>query len=230
MAMSDQVRHRRRGEELERALLDAAWEELATVGFTNLTMESVAARAKTGVAVLYRRWPNKDELVLAAIVNYRETHQVETPDTGTLRGDLLELLGSFSDGQSSFRAVITASFAGLLADSGMTPAEVRGRIIEDRAVSTHEIYRRAHERGDIDLDHIPAAVLSMPFDLMRHDLLMTLRPVPPERITSIVDDLFLPLVAQFRPVAARAGQALRGHGDRRLLNGGQASPRTPSSR
>jgi hypothetical protein len=70
----------------------------------------------------------------------------------------------------------------------------------------------------------------MPFDLMRHDLLMTLRPVPPERITSIVDDLFLPLVAQFRPVAARAGQALRGHGDRRLLNGGQASPRTPSSR
>jgi AcrR family transcriptional regulator len=33
-------------------------------------MESVAARAKTGVAVLYRRWPNKDDLVLAAIGHY----------------------------------------------------------------------------------------------------------------------------------------------------------------
>ena len=33
----------------------------------------------------------------------------------------------------------------------------------------------------------------MPFDLLRHDMLMTLKPVPRERITSIVDDLFLPL-------------------------------------
>jgi hypothetical protein len=38
----------------------------------------------------------------------------------------------------------------------------------------------------------------MPFDLMRHDLLMTLKPVPPERLASIVDDLFLPLVAAYR--------------------------------
>jgi AcrR family transcriptional regulator len=209
MVMSDQVRHRRRGEELESALLDAAWEELATVGFASLTMESVAARAKTGVAVLYRRWSNKDELVLAAIVNYRETHQVETPDTGTLRGDLLALLGSFSDGQSSFRAVITASFAGLLADSGMTPAEVRGRIIQDAPIKSSEIYRRASERGEIDLDRIPEAVLSMPFDLMRHELLMTLTAVPDERIVSIVDDLFLPLAAQYRPAAAaQAGRDL----------------------
>jgi hypothetical protein len=39
----------------------------------------------------------------------------------------------------------------------------------------------------------------MPFDLMRHDLLMTLAPVPEERLTSIVDDLFLPLAAAYRP-------------------------------
>ena len=212
--MSDQVRHRRRrGEELENALLDAAWEELSTAGFASLTMESVAARAKTGVAVLYRRWPNKADLVLAAIERYRSTHVVATPDTGTLRGDLLALLGGFSDGRSTFTTVMTAAFAGLQRDSGMTPAEVRSRLIEDRPLSNQEIYRRAHERGDIDLDRIPAAVLSMPFDLMRHDLLMTLRPVPPERITSIVDDLFLPLAAQFRPAAAEARKDLARPGD-----------------
>lgn len=202
--MSDEVRHRRRGQELENALLDAAWDELADVGFGSLTMESVAARAKTGVAVLYRRWPNKSDLVLAAIEHYRRTHAVEVPDTGTLRGDMLALLSGFSDGRSSFTTVMTAAFAGLMRDSDMTPAEVRRRLIADRPLSDQPIYRRAHDRGDIDLDHIPPAVLSMPFDLMRHDLLMTLRPVPPERITSIVDDLFLPLVAQFRPVGARA--------------------------
>jgi hypothetical protein len=38
------------------------------------------------------------------------------------------------------------------------------------------------------------AVLAMPFDLMRHDLIMNLKPVSPERIAAIVDDLFMPLV------------------------------------
>lgn len=39
----------------------------------------------------------------------------------------------------------------------------------------------------------------MPFDLMRHDMLMTYKPIPPERVLEIVDDLFMPLVAGYRP-------------------------------
>ena len=58
--------------------------------------------------------------------------------------------------------------------------------------------RRARERGEIDLDRTPPAVLAMPFDLLRLDLLMTLKPAPADRITLIVDDLFLPLVAAYR--------------------------------
>ena len=104
----------------------------------------------------------------------------------------MALLGDFSDGQSGFTAIMAATFAGLQADSGLTPAEVRARIIEEQPITSSQIYRRAHERGEIDLDRIPAAVLTMPFDLMRHDLLMTLtairrgtdrldrrRPLPP---------------------------------------------------
>ena len=45
-------------------------------------MESVAARAKTGVAVLYRRWPRKDDLVLGAIQHYGATHPVEGQTQG----------------------------------------------------------------------------------------------------------------------------------------------------
>src|ERR1700744_4599906 len=90
------IRRRRRGQELESALLEAAWDELVEVGFAALTMESIAARAHTGIAVLYRRWPNKGELVLAAIAHFGRAHPVEIPDTGTLRGDLLALLTAFS--------------------------------------------------------------------------------------------------------------------------------------
>ena len=197
--MTEQLhRQRRRGEELEAALLEAAWDELAEAGFPKLTMESVAARAKTGVAVLYRRWQNKDDLVLAAIKHYGTTRPVVIPDTGTLRGDMLALLHAINDGRNSFTVVVSAAFAGLLSSSGLTPAEVRARIIGDRPVWSHEIFRRARERGEIDLDKAPAAVLTMPFDLMRHDLLMTLKPVPADRIAAIVDELFLPLVAAYR--------------------------------
>ena len=192
-------RQRRRGDELEAALLDAAWEELVEVGFTRLTMESVAARARTGVAVLYRRWPGKDALTMAAIAHYGAKHPVEIPDTGSLRGDLLALLGGVNDTRYSFTVVVTAAFSGLLTSTGLTPAEVRARLLGDRPMWSDKIFRRAHERGEIDLDKTPAAVLALPFDLMRHDLLMTLKPVPPERLSAIVDDLFLPLVAAYRP-------------------------------
>jgi AcrR family transcriptional regulator len=191
-------RQRRRGEELEAALLDAAWDELVEAGFAKLTMESVAARAKTGVAVLYRRWPNKDDLVIAAIRHYGKTRPVEIPDTGSLRGDMLALLGGINDARNSFTVVVSAAFAGLLSSTGLTPAEVRAQIIGDRPVWSHEIFRRADERGELDLDTVPSAVLTMPFDLMRHDMLMTLKPVPADRVTAIIDDLFLPLIAAYR--------------------------------
>jgi AcrR family transcriptional regulator len=189
----EHVRRRRRGPELESALLGAAWDELVEVGYASLTMESVAARAHTGIAVLYRRWANKDQLVLAAIEHYRHAHPVEVPDTGSLRGDLLALLTAMSKGRA-FAVAAVAGFSGLLADTGLTPAQVRDKLLGDQPPwRVQRIYRRAHDRGEIDLDRIPPAVLAMPFDLVRHDLLMNLRPPRAARIRSIVDELFLPL-------------------------------------
>jgi AcrR family transcriptional regulator len=201
-AMTEQAqptRQRRRGEQLEAALLAAAWDELVEAGFARLTMESVAARAKTGVAVLYRRWPNKDDLVVAAIRHYGTTHPVDTPDTGSLRGDMIALLTSLGSARVTFATIVSAAFAGLLASTGLTPAQVREKILADRPLQSAQVFARAHERGEVDPDRIPPAVLTMPFDLIRHDMLMTYKPIPPERVLAIVDDLFMPLIAINRP-------------------------------
>lgn len=190
------VKRRRRGTELEHALLTAAWDELVEAGYAKLTMESVAARARTGIAVLYRRWANKDELVLAAVEHYRNVHPVATPDTGTLPGDLLALLTDMSEARATFFAVaMVSAFSGLLSDTGLTLAQAREKVLGGAPPSLPLlIYRRAHDRGEIDLDRIPAAVLAMPFDLVRHDLLMDLKPLEPARLHAIVNDLFMPLV------------------------------------
>jgi len=71
--------------------------------------------------------------------------------------------------------------------------------LPDVPLPSSEVFARAHERGEIDLDRIPPAVLTMPGDLIRHDMLMTYRPITPERGLAIVDDLFMPLVAINRP-------------------------------
>jgi hypothetical protein len=94
--------------------------------------------------------------------------------------------------------VVSAAFSGLLASTGLTPAEIREKLVNDRPLWSPEIFRRAHERGEIDLDRTPQAILTMPFDLMRHDLLMTLKPLPEERVLEIVDELFMPLVEAAR--------------------------------
>lgn len=191
-----QVRRRRRGPELEAALLDAAFDELVEAGFAKLTMESVASRAGTGVAVLYRRWPNKDELVLASLAHYRVSHRVELPDTGTLRGDLIAILTGMGEAGAGFWAIaMGAAFSGLLAHTGLSPAQARDKILGTEARRrVRAVYRRAHDRGEIDLDRIPPAVLALPYDLVRHDMFMELKPPKPARIRSIVDELFLPLV------------------------------------
>jgi hypothetical protein len=144
--------------------------------------------------------------VLAAIAHYGHAHPIETPDTGTLRGDLLALLTAFSRARATFIAVLAAAgFSGLLADTGMTPAQAREELLGDQRIRSDQIiYQRAHDRGEISLDHIPRAVLAMPFDLVRHDLLMSLNPLPPKRIRSIIDDLFLPLLQSYRGPPASA--------------------------
>jgi AcrR family transcriptional regulator len=207
---SESVRRRRHGKELESALLAAAWDELVDTGYARLTMESVAVRAHTAEAVLYRRWPNKDQLVLAALEHYRGSHPVGIPDTGTLRGDLLAALSGMGEARAAFWAIAAAAaFSGLLAGTGLTPAQVRDRIIGDQGLTrVQAIYQRAQDRGEIDLERIPAAVLAMPFDLVRHDLLMDLKPVAPARIHSIIDELFLPLVRNHQ-----GGPLVRNHQD-----------------
>ncbi|WP_063695789.1 TetR/AcrR family transcriptional regulator C-terminal ligand-binding domain-containing protein [Amycolatopsis orientalis] len=192
--MAPETVRRRRGEQLESALLAAGWEELVEAGYARLTMESVAVRARTSEAVLYRRWANKDELVLAAMRRHRALNPIAVPDTGSLRGDLLAYLTAASEALAGFFAIaVAASYAGLLASTGATPAQIRDEIIGDRLLP-RDIYQRAHDRGEIDLTRLSGTVLEMPFQLARHDLLLDLAPLRPARIRAIVDELFLPLV------------------------------------
>ena len=89
--MGDEARTRRRGALLESAILDAAAKELLAAGYHAFTMEAVAKSAGTNKNAIYRRWPSRAALAVAA---YRRMAigAPPLPDTGDLRTDVLETL------------------------------------------------------------------------------------------------------------------------------------------
>jgi AcrR family transcriptional regulator len=74
---------------LDANVLRAAMELLGEGGFAAVTMDAVAQRASAGKASLYRRWRSKDDLLADALTLHSPV-DIEV-DTGTLRGDLLQL-------------------------------------------------------------------------------------------------------------------------------------------
>ncbi|MFJ3035370.1 TetR/AcrR family transcriptional regulator [Curtobacterium pusillum] len=190
----DLVKTRRRGAELEEALLDAAWAELQEVGYAALTYDGVAARAGTSKPVLYRRWPGKVDLVLAALQHGGLFSRRELVDTGSLRGDVLRALRDFNAYRSGFMAAISVYMASINVETGLSPADLRDRLLGGRETIGRVMLERAAARGEIPARDWPDGIASLPSDLVRHDLVMSLKPLPDRRIVEIVDDIWLPLV------------------------------------
>ena len=189
---------RRRGRELGDALLAAAWEQLVSGGYGAFTIEAVAARAATSKPVIYRRWPNREALVMAAIQHYFAQGSQPIPDTGTLRGDVIALLTEANESRFEIAAVISVQLSAYFQETGTTPADLREQLLGDRPSSIATIMQRAVERGEVSGTHLTNRMINLPFDLVRHEALMRLGPVPPDTIREIVDDIFLPLVSPRR--------------------------------
>ncbi|CAN5210365.1 TetR/AcrR family transcriptional regulator [soil metagenome] len=185
---------RRRGAALEEALLSAALDELLETGYSGLTIERVAERAGTSRHVVYRRWGNREELVLAALKWDAARDVVEIPDTGSLRGDVLAALRAANARRIGAVAIYSVQLGSYFRDTGTSLAELRADLLGDRPATMQVIIDRAAARGELDPSRLPRRVLTLPSDLLRHEALMLLGPVPDETIVSIVDEVFLPLV------------------------------------
>jgi AcrR family transcriptional regulator len=185
---------RRRGAALETALLDAAWDELVEKGYAGFTIESVAERAGTSRAVLYRRWAAKPALVQAAVGHAGLREPIEIPDTGTLRDDMVELLRRANHARARFGIMMAQMLPSYFAETGTGPSDLRSTFVSGRGAAVETIVARAVERGEVDPAKLTPRVVGVAFDLYRQEILMTLKPVPDEVIESIVDEVFLPLV------------------------------------
>ncbi|MFJ3957512.1 TetR/AcrR family transcriptional regulator [Arthrobacter sp. NPDC090010] len=136
----------------EAAILAVVTELLADVGYEGLTFELVARRAGASKPTLYRRWSTKRDMVVAAIRAMPATGNGRTIDTGSLRGDLLELLGILAETLASSDTALVST----LLQAGLSDPE----LCEHLEVSTGpsgarlpaEVLRHAAERGELPRD------------------------------------------------------------------------------
>jgi AcrR family transcriptional regulator len=185
----------RRGRKLEEALLDAAWNVLAESGHAGFSYEAISARAATSRTVLYRRWPRRDDLLIAAVTRYWSAHPIEIPDTGRLRDDTLALLRNGNAARADMMILLSVQLAGYFQATGTSLRDLAGTLRPAGGPNPFEtIVARAVGRGELADRPRGARVVGLPFDLLRHDMLMTMRSVPDAALVEIVDEVWLPLL------------------------------------
>ncbi|GAA5083791.1 AcrR family transcriptional regulator [Thermocatellispora tengchongensis] len=184
---------RRRGAALEEAILRAAADELTESGYAGLTMDRVAQRAGTNKNTIYRRWPNRLALGIAA---YRQlTTTIQPPDTGTLRGDALELLRRANRHWSS---PLGAILRDLLSAAGGAPellAQLPEQSTDTVTATWLTVLGRAIARGEARPEALHPRVATVAIVLLRNEFVMRGVPTAPDEVlVEIIDEVYLPLV------------------------------------
>jgi AcrR family transcriptional regulator len=190
---------RPRDESRDAAILEATREVLGEVGYDLLTIEAVAARAKASKATVYRRWPGKAELVVAAIKENGPQPGPDGappcywPDTGSLRGDLLAGARAFVERLTSEEgALLCAVMTAQLRDPEL--AAVKAASYDDKRHSCRLLAERAVARGELTSTAGVDTFVEVLPAVMFNRLLLSGEPLDEAFVQHVVDDIALPLL------------------------------------
>ncbi|WP_019630971.1 TetR/AcrR family transcriptional regulator [Actinomadura atramentaria] len=160
------------------AIFDAVLALLAEQGYAGLTIEGAAARSGVNKTTIYRWWPSKAALVGAAL-DQGMPLELAVPDTGSLRGDLAALTGSFAELLTTPpTADIAVAILGAAVEHPELAVHVRayfaGRLVRERP-----IFDRAVARGELPPDTDPLILTDLLIGaIWMRVILRGLRPTP----------------------------------------------------
>lgn len=205
-------RIRRRGAALREAVFAATLEEIAAVGVRGASMDSIAHRAGTGKAALYRRWPNVRALALDVFI---ETMEGALPPAGLsngdlrsdLRSDLLASLTTLSDELNSDLGIVLRELISEAAHDPDLSAQFQARFGLRKQVELVALLEQAMIRGEIPRQAVDPFILQIPAALVVHQLVLTGTAPSALDCEHILDAIVLPLLHQHPDPAATSVHA-----------------------
>jgi AcrR family transcriptional regulator len=144
---------RPRSPRIDAAALAAARSVVSEVGYRDMTMQSVAARAGIGKQTLYRRWPRKPLLVLTAVLGSERALEDQLPDLGSFGADVAAITARQLSIYETPR--FGELIGGLLADCLAEPellVALRAAFIEPRLIVLGRVVARTKARGEVGDD------------------------------------------------------------------------------
>ncbi len=176
--------------EREAELLEVTLRLLQTHGYDRLTVDAVATEAKASKATMYRRWPSKADLVLAAFIEGTRD-SAKAPNTGSLRGDLIAIGTSVAaqsrEHTSTMRAVLNE-----MSHSPELRTAMQDKFVRHRHVMIEEVLTAAVARGEIDQSAINPEIWDVLPGYLVFRCLISERPPTEETVRMLVDDVLLP--------------------------------------
>lgn len=178
----------------EAELLAVTLRLLQEHGYDGLTVDAVASEARASKATVYRSWPSKAELVLAAFIE--GVRQVAVPpETGTLRGDLLQIGENICQQGLLNAGTIRAVLVEVSRHAALRDA-LQHQFLDKRKAAIQHILRQAADRGEID----EAAISDELWDLLPGYLIFRSiipgRPPTRRTVQALVDGFILPGLAR----------------------------------
>jgi AcrR family transcriptional regulator len=186
-AASAPRRGRPRSSRVDQAILAATLQLLGEVGYAQLTMEQVAARAGVGKASLYLRWPSKDALIEHAI-RQRGPIVAEVPDTGSLAQDMRQFLRALVRRRDPASTALPAIASEAVRNPQLREVFRRAMTAAVPA-AVRTIVQRAIDRGELPPTSDVELLAALPLALLQH-----LRAISDQRPGIAVADR---IVAQF---------------------------------
>jgi AcrR family transcriptional regulator len=191
---------RPRSERADQAILDAALDAFAELGAEGVSCEGIAARAGVGKATVYRRWPGKEDLLIAALAALKSP--LPAPRGESARDDLIAMLTvSVRDSDDPRYA---RQFAMLHGEGERYPrllARYKETVVEPRRETIRQVIRHGIEtgelRGDTDVEIAMLTLMGAVMARIKHDY----GEAAPEFATRVVDQLLRGLAASASPAS-----------------------------
>ena len=184
---------RPRDDAREQAILDAAIDLVAEIGYDAMSIEAVATRAKASKATIYRRWPGKAQLVAEAVRRRSEPVLEDLPDTGSLRGDLLGMAQRMFDGINGVDGGLICGLAVAVRSDAEFGRLVSSHLHEEKLRSIAAILSRAEARGELPPGVDPSLVLQVaPGVALFHQI--SGEPLDAAFAEHLVDRVLIPLL------------------------------------
>jgi AcrR family transcriptional regulator len=188
---SPDVAVRRRDDVLMSAIREATRSELTDHGYSGVTFEGVARRAKTSKPVLYRRYPSRTHMVVDALLALPR-QPAPTSGAPSLREDLLALLEAI---MLRLDRIGIDTYRSLMADADDELLDtITAQLAESADQTIYRALSNARDRGEIGPAKIPDRAATAIVALVRNEVFFARGPVCKDTLIDILDNVYLPLI------------------------------------